>query len=90
MAMGVEIEYDRLPHLIDDAARIPILHRYIEVVAGGGSHGDVMLINRVRQEGIECQVKEVLRNTSICQTNPSLHGGQASNLALGNWDPGID
>ncbi|MBA7711346.1 hypothetical protein ES703_120305 [subsurface metagenome] len=84
----MEIEHDRRPHLIDDAACAPVLHRYIEVVAVGGGHSDVTLISRIRQESIKRQVKEVLRNTSICQTNFSLHGRQASNFALGNWHPG--
>ena len=90
MTMGVELQHDRLPNLVNNTTGALILHRHIEVVAGLTGDGDILLPFRIREESVQRQIPEPLRDAPVGQGYPRLHWCQSSYLALGDGDSGGD
>ena len=88
VGVGVDIEDNGIPYLINDTGLALVLYRYVKVVSRGGRHGDIVFPIRGGQKSIKCQVKEVLRNASVREGDLRLHGRQPSNFTLGDRHPG--
>ena len=74
MGVGVDIEDNRIPNLINNAGAALILYRYIKVISRSGGHSNIVFFIRGGQKSIERQVKEVLRNAPMRESDLCLHG----------------